>query len=250
MSLLVSNLNFGYNKKEYVLKNISFEAKERELIALLGPNGCGKTTLIKCINRILNIFSGSITLDNHNLLLLKRRLLARLIAYVPQILKTDAGHTVLDMIIMGRKPYIDWRLKDSDIDAALKVLQKLNMECCANIHFPELSGGQKQKILIARALVQDARICLFDEPISFLDIKNQLEIMNMLRDIVRKENKTVIMVVHDLNTAYRYSDKTLLLQHGKVHSFGNTRDVLTRQNIKSVYGIDIKIIEDKYIVPA
>lgn len=248
MVLRVSGIDFAYAKTP-VLNAVSFEAHSGELIALLGPNGCGKTTLIKCINGILAPSCGTVTLDGEKVAAMKGTDRARRIAYVPQMTHTDTGGTVLDTVIMGRKPYITWKLANADIDAALAVLRKLNMEETANLQYTDLSGGQKQKVIIARALAQNPSVYLFDEPTSFLDIKNQVEIMKITHDIVRYENKIVIMVIHDINMALRYAGRSLLLREGRVKAFGGTRAILTPKNIKDVYEIDTELINGIYIVP-
>jgi iron complex transport system ATP-binding protein len=181
MALTISHIQFAYHKKQIVLHDMSLEAKQGELVSLVGPNGCGKTTFMKCANRILDARRGSMELDGIDLFSLKRPEMARRFAYVPQMLEGAIAGTVLDMVIMGRKPYINWRLTDEDIDTGIHTLQKLGMEAFANYLYNDLSGGQKQKVLIARALAQNPFVYLFDEPTSFLDIKNQIEIMNMMK---------------------------------------------------------------------
>lgn len=155
----------------------------------------------------------------------------------------------MDVVMMGRRPYIKWRVSDMDVEIVLAVLKDLALEELAHEQFQELSGGQKQKILIARALVQKPELYLFDEPISFLDIKNQIDIMELARKMVEKENKAVIMVVHDLNMAMRYSDQIILLKSGEVEAAGLPKSVLNQKHIKEVYGVDTRIIEDQFITP-
>jgi iron complex transport system ATP-binding protein len=250
MSLSVASIEFEYRKNRPVLRGLSLEAGRGELVSIAGPNGCGKTTFIKCINRVLNAPSGSATLEGRDIFSMHRSDIAREIGYVPQMAHGMMSGTVLDMVILGRKPYIKWRLCESDIDAALAALKQIDMAPLANIPFNDLSGGQKQKVLIARALAQNPAVFLFDEPTSFLDIKNQYEIMNIMRGAVTNEHKIVIMAVHDLNMAMRYSDKVLLLDNGRGVAFGSPHEVLTADNIRLVYGIDVTIIDGRYIVPS
>jgi iron complex transport system ATP-binding protein len=249
LELQVKDLKFGYTKKALVVKGISFSARSGQLISLIGPNGSGKTTIVKCINKILTPQSGSVVFDGRNILKLPPLEMAKSIAYVPQFTNSYISGSVMDVVMMGRRPYIKWRVSDTDVEIVLDVLKKLELEELAHEQFEELSGGQKQKILIARALVQKPEIYLFDEPISFLDIKNQLDIMELARNMVVQENKTVIMVVHDLNMAMRYSDQVILLKAGEIEASGLPQDVLNHDHIRRVYGVKTKILEDNFIAP-
>lgn len=249
MELHVKDLKFGYTKKALVVKTVSFAAQSGQLISLIGPNGSGKTTIVKCINKILTPQSGSVMLDGQNVQEIPPLEMARQIAYVPQFTNSYLSGSVMDVVMMGRRPYIKWRVSDEDVEIVLNVLKELDLEQLVHQQFEELSGGQKQKILIARALVQRPELYLFDEPISFLDIKNQIDIMELARNMVVKQNKTVIMVVHDLNMAMRYSDQVILLKSGEIEAAGLPREVLNHDHIQSVYGVRTKIIENNFIAP-
>jgi iron complex transport system ATP-binding protein len=248
MALTISNIHFSYHGEAEVLHGVSLCAKAGELVSVVGPNGCGKTTFIKCINRILKPDKGSVTFNGTDLGTIKRNELAKITGYVPQMSGGVIGSSVMDTILMGRKPYITWCIKESDIQGAVDILKKLDMEDMANIPYSNLSGGQKQKALFARALVQNPEVFLLDEPMSFLDIKNQLEIIGITKKLLIAENKIVIMVLHDLNLAMRYSDKAALMYRGNIVFFDTPRQVLTVKNIKNVYGVDVRIIDEQYIV--
>ena len=247
MNLNVTKIKFAYGKKD-ILNELSFSCKKGEVISIVGPNGSGKTTLLKCINRILHAREGSVNIGENDVFKMKYEDVAQNIAYVPQMLKENFSVDVIDIVLMGRTPHIKWKVADKDLDIVINVMKKLGIEDLAYEKYSSLSGGQKQKVLIARALAQDTDIYLLDEPISFLDIKNQIEVMNEARKVAKEENKIVIMVIHDLNMAKRYSDKIVLMNHGKVVDFGESREVLNCKNIKMVYGVDIDIIND-YIIP-
>ncbi|MDR2499689.1 MAG: ABC transporter ATP-binding protein [Treponema sp.] len=249
MALRVSHIQFGYTAKELTVKDISFEAARGALVCVAGPNGCGKTTFIKCVNRILPARAGSVELDGVNLWALPSSRLARHIAYVPQFSGMTLAGSTLETVILGRRPYINWRLSNEDIETAIGILSRLGMASCASKNFSELSGGQKQKALIARALAQNPDIYLLDEPTSALDIKNQFEIMDMMKEITSAENKIAVMVMHDLSLAMRKSDLVLLLNGGSLAAFGPPREVLTRGRVKEVWDMDVRIIDEKYIVP-
>ena len=195
MRLDVKNLDFGYAKKVQILHNINFSAESGQLVSLIGPNGSGKTTIIKCINQILSPQSGQILLDGTNIHTMRTMELAKKVGYVPQMTKNFMGGTVLDAVLMGRRPYIKWKITDYDVTLVLEILKKLEITHLAHKEYESLSGGQKQKVLIARALAQDPDVYLFDEPTSFLDIKNQLEIMNMAKELVHQHHKLVKEII-------------------------------------------------------
>jgi iron complex transport system ATP-binding protein len=241
MALVVSHICFSYQKNVSVLSDVSLAAKRGELISIIGKNGCGKSTFIKCINRILIAHEGSITLDGIDLFALHPKERARYMSYVPQVSHIDTGGTVLDIALLGRKPYLNWILSDTDIDIALKVLKSINMDEFATHLFSNLSGGQKQKVLLARAIIQDPHVLLLDEPTNFLDIQNQIEIMDIMQRTVKTEHKIAFMVVHDLNLAFHYSDKVLLLEQGRSFAFDTPEKVLTAKNIKNIFGVSVKI---------
>lgn len=252
MHLQVENIIFGYSKKQTILHGVGFEAESGQLISLIGPNGSGKTTLLKCINRIHEPRSGSIHVDGVSIDRLSQAQVAQHIGYVPQMARNYIPATVLDTVIMGRRPFIKWNISDSDVSLALETLERVGAAHLAHKDFEALSGGQKQKVLIARAMAQQPDIFLFDEPISFLDIKNQLAVMEMAQDMVKRQNKIVIMVVHDLNMALRYSDKILLLKDGKIVARGKPETVLCEKNVADVYDVRVKIIEEelgKHMIP-
>ena len=169
MRLDVKNLNFGYTKKVQILHNINFSVESGQLVSLIGPNGSGKTTIIKCINQILSPQSGQIFLDGTNVHTMRTMELAKKVGYVPQMTKNFMGGTVLDAVLMGRRPYIKWKITDYDVTLVLEILKKLEITHLAHKEYEALSGGQKQKVLIARALAQNPDVYLFDEPTSFLD---------------------------------------------------------------------------------
>ena len=245
MSLKIENINFGY-KTKHILNDVCLDVEFGKVVSIIGPNGSGKTTFIKCINKILKPKRGSVKLNGEDLYLMKQEDIAKKIAYVPQMTNDFFSGTVMDLVIMGRKPYIKWNISDKDIQIVLDILDSMDIIHLADKFYSELSGGQKQKVLIARALAQDTDIYLLDEPISFLDIKNQIEVMQMSRELA-KRGKIVIIVVHDLNMAMKYSDKILLLENGSVIAQGKPKDVLTQENIKKVYDVNVDI-KDNYII--
>lgn len=236
----IKNLSFSYKDKE-ILNNISFTAQDGECVGILGNNGAGKSTLITCINRLKKPKTGQIFIDNENIGDITRLELAKKIAYVSQ--KADISETtVFDYVQLGRKPYIKWSLKQSDVDLCTKTLENLGLYHLQLRKLHELSGGELQKIVLARALVQQPRVLLLDEPTSNLDPKNQYEMMNLVHKIAKEQNITVLIVIHDLNLALHCCDKFYFLKDGKGYSYGGI-ETITHETIENVYGINAKVKE-------
>ncbi|WP_290596317.1 MULTISPECIES: ABC transporter ATP-binding protein [unclassified Archaeoglobus] len=236
--ITVKNLSFSYNS-EPVLNDLNFEAREGEVIFILGPNGSGKTTLLKCIAGILKP-RGAILVENQSLNDISKRELAKKLAYVPQ--RGDTGFlTVFDVILLGRKPYMGFGPTNEDYRIVKDVMSLLSLEKLAFRRLNELSGGELQKVMIARALAQRPRILLLDEPTNNLDVKNQIEIMRLIRKIAKESNISVISTMHDLNLASLYADRILMIKNGKIFASGGI-EVLNKENIKAVYGVDVEVV--------
>ncbi|MEA1963972.1 MAG: ABC transporter ATP-binding protein [Candidatus Aerophobetes bacterium] len=240
MKLKIQELNFRYDSR-LVLKEIGLEVEEGEILTLVGPNGSGKTTLLRCIMGILNPERGYILIDGKLISKIKRKELARRIAYVPQSEPTSFPTTVFDTILMGRKPYLNWNPSVKDFRIVSEALHLLGLKEFALRDLNELSGGEKQKVLIARAIVQEPETMLLDEPTSNLDLKHQLEILEIVKNLVKEKAISVIMAMHDLNLASRYSDKLVMLKNGKIFGIGIPKQVITSENMKSVYGVEAVI---------
>ena len=238
MILEVDGVEFQYKSKE-VLKNIKFELKRNEILSILGPNGVGKTTLLKCMNAILKPKRGTVLIENEDVLKLEQIEIARRLGYVPQRCE-PARLTAFDAILLGRMPHIKWNITTEDVMIVEDTIKKLNLEEMALRYIDEMSGGELQKIGIARAIAQNPKLLLLDEPTSSLDLKNQLEILDTVREVVRKENVSAIMTMHDLNLAFRYSDKFLFLKNGTIFAAGKMEDI-TPDIIREVYGVPVTI---------
>ena len=248
MEVKFNQLHFGYSRRREVLHGIDLTLPANKFVAILGPNGCGKTTLVKQINRILRAQSGTVQVGNQLVSQLEPSELAKIIAYVPQMTSGVMNGSVMDTVMLGRRPYIQWKPSDLDLEIVSKALIRLNISHLSQRLFNQLSGGQKQTVLIARALAQAPEIYLFDEPVSFLDVKNQLEIMAIGRELVEQDGKTVIMVLHDLNMALRFADHVVIMKDGNVFAQGAPRDVITEENILAVYGTHAEIKNREYVI--
>ncbi|MDI6917372.1 MAG: ABC transporter ATP-binding protein [Thermoplasmatales archaeon] len=241
VKIRVENVSFSYDSVK-VLKDITFEV-DNEILGIIGPNGSGKTTLLKCISSILKPRTGTIMLDNNELFTLNRKEIARSIGVVPQTASITFPLTVIDIVLMGRNPHKK-RLEfetEKDIRIAENSLKATGIRHLANRLITELSGGELQKVIVARALAQEPKILLLDEPTAHLDINHQLEILEFIRNLNTEEKITVISVFHDLNLAARFCDKLILLNQGKIYSIGNIDEVLIAENIRNVYNVNVNI---------
>ena len=251
MRLQIKDLVFSYGSTR-ILDRITMELGSSEVLGIVGPNGAGKSTLIRCIDQILVPEHGTVLLDGQDMKTMSRMEIAKRIGYVPQSVSTVFPATVFDTVLMGRRPHLGWRSSEEDIDMVLEVLTMLKIKSLAMRDFNEISGGQQQKVLIARALAQDSGIILLDEPTSNLDIKHQLEVMEIMRELVRKKEISVMMAIHDLNLAARYSDRIIMLNGGSIRDAGDPGSVLTAENIQSVYGVEVIVkheADKPYIIP-
>jgi iron complex transport system ATP-binding protein len=238
INLNVNDISFSYNGCS-VLEKVCFHVDKGELLVVLGPNGAGKTTLLKCINAIHKPEKGSVLVGEDNVFKMSQNEIAKLLGYVPQRLEA-ARLTVFDSILMGRKPYIRWRVSEKDIRMVDAVIRRLSLCDLSLRHIDRLSGGELQKVAIARALVQEPGVLLFDEPTSSLDLKNQLDILRTIRNVVKKHRVSAVMTMHDLNTAMRYADKFLFLKEGSICACGGWMSI-TPEIIEMVYGVAVEI---------
>ena len=236
MILNVEELKFLYRNRE-ILENVALEVNHGEMVAILGPNGVGKTTLLKCLNRILKPRSGQVYLDGAEVGSLDTGEIARRAGYVPQRVETGRL-TAFDAVLLGRRPHIKWDVTSHDLSIVDAVFTRLSMESLRLSYIDEMSGGELQKIAIARALVQEPRILLLDEPTSSLDLKNQVEILSTIHGIVREHGIAAVMTMHDLNQAFRYADRFIFLKNGRIHFQGDRRSV-SPMMIEEVYGLPV-----------
>jgi len=237
--LEVRNLDVYY-KSRRILKQINFSANKGEFIGLIGANGSGKTTLLKAVVRILKPEDGCILFDGKNIIRMSTKEIAKNIAVVPQSISINFDFTVEEIVLMGRTPYINSHEKIDDIKIAAQSMKHTNTYHLKDRLITEISGGELQRVVIARALAQEPRILLLDEPTSHLDLKYQIEILELLKSFSRK-GLIIIAVIHDLNMAAYYCDKILLLKTGAISSIGSPQQVLTANNIGHAFGIEVQI---------
>ena len=238
MILNVDNIRFSYNSHP-VIENVSFSLERGRLLAILGVNGAGKSTLLKCLNRVLRPQSGSILLGEENLHRLSQNAIARRMGYVPQQ-HPQTELTVYESILLGRRPHMGLTVGQTDYAVVDRTIQRMGLSRLALRPVCELSGGEMQKVMIARALAQAPAILLFDEPTSNLDLKNQLEVMTLIRGVVSDQGLMAIVAIHDLNLAVRFADHFLFIRDHRIHALVG-RDELTAETIAQVYGVDVQI---------
>jgi iron complex transport system ATP-binding protein len=245
MILSVYGVSFSYGRNE-ILKNIEFRVDGGEVVSILGENGSGKSTLLRTINRILKPHKGTVLIDGRAIRKMSRKEIAKTIGYMPQ--KSNGVYcNVFEAILLGRKPHIGWHISKKDMETVRLILAMMNLEKYAMRYTNELSGGELQKVILARALAQEPQILLLDEPINHLDIKNQLEVMELLRNITKKMNLVSMVVMHDINTALRFSDKFLMIRDGEVVASGD-KNIMNPENIRKVFNVDV-IIEEISGIP-
>ncbi|MBS3808353.1 MAG: ABC transporter ATP-binding protein [Bacteroidales bacterium] len=250
MNLSIHNITFSYNGWP-VLDEVTEEIGKGSFVAIVGPNGSGKSTLLRCIDGILKPQKGRVLLEEKDIHHLDRPSRARTFGYVPQESNHTPPATVFDAVLMGRKPYIGWRVREKDKQITSRIIHQLNIEDIAMKDVNKLSGGQRQRVFIARALAQQPEILLLDEPTANLDLRHQLEVLQLLGS-VSQDNITTLVAIHDLNLAAQYCSHFIMLKEGKIFSSGG-REILTKENIEALYDIEVNIFhaDNKiFFVPA
>tara|TARA_B100000575_G_C23120736_1_gene648520 strand:+ start:870 stop:1730 length:861 start_codon:yes stop_codon:yes gene_type:complete len=247
----VTNLSFSYGRNT-VLDDISFSVEPNCLVAVLGINGTGKSTLIKCLNKINKIDSGLVKICGYPIDQLSINELAKFAAYVPQKVATSFPIDVYDVILLGRRPYINWNVSESDRKIVSNVIKQLSLENFAFRKFHTLSGGEQQKAIVAKAIVQQPKVYLFDEPTSNLDLFNQYEILKQIKELVSdKQNScSAIVAMHDINLASKFADKIMILHESKIFCYDEPRVALNSAAISEVYRVNAQVaISEELGVP-
>ena len=239
----VKRLNQYYGDHK-VLSDVTFTAEPGEMIAVLGPNGSGKSTLVKTLCRILGYREGSVQWDGLEVDTVDAREFAKNVAYIPQDDSAIGYNRVFDSVLIGRRPHTDFNYGPRDLEKAADAVHLMGLDNISDKTLNTISGGQRQKVHIARAIAQDPRMFVLDEPTSALDPKNQNVTMRIMNAIRTRTGAGIIIALHDLNLALRYCEKTLLVKDGTVFAFGKTTEILTEETIFRVYGIHCRIHED------
>lgn len=242
MSIKVNHLSFSYGKKQ-VLHDISFSVEKGEFLSILGPNGAGKSTLFRCILGLLPDYSGEVLINENNVKNLSVRSTARQIAYIPQSSHCIFHYSVADIVLMGRTNRVSIFKSPGkkDLQLCLDALEKIGIADLKDRDFQNLSGGEQQLVLIARALVQDAPVLLLDEPTANLDFGNQILVLEQAKKLAR-EGYTVIQTSHHPEQSYLFSDRILAMRDGKIVSDGKPPQVLTSEMMRQLYGVRVNVV--------
>ncbi len=242
------NVSTGYGEK-VVLKDVSFSVEKGEAVALIGSNGTGKSTLIKCVSGILPLLAGNIQICGKDLRRLKAKERAQMVAVVPQSYYVDYDFAVEDIVMMGRNPYLGFGKKESSEDVAIveKAMKMTHTDVFAGRGYNELSGGERQRVVLARAIAQQPKIILLDEPTSALDIHHQIEVMELIQELNQKEQITILSVLHDINLASRYCNRIVMLKDGKVSADGTPEEIVNRNAMESLYNMKLLIRENSLL---
>ncbi len=253
--LEVRGIHFRHQRNESdILKGVDFRVQAGGMTTILGPNGSGKTTLFKCITGLWKQQRGEILFENKDISRISHAERAKIFAVVPQEHEPPFPYSVLDVVLMGRVSHVGLFSSPSKHDylKAEEATEIVGINHLKDRPYTKISGGEKQLVLIARALAQESPILLLDEPTSHLDFRNQVIVLNKVKEIVRQRGLTVLMTLHDPNLAMLFSEKVVMLNDGHVVSNGSPQEVITEDNLKSVYKIDVSVInwnETKIIYP-
>ncbi len=235
----LQNVSLGYHHRP-VLKDITFHVMPGEMVGLIGPNGSGKSTVIRALTRIITPQKGQILLDGRDISSIERHHLARMVGVVPQLPLLPSAFTGFEVVLMGRNPHLGLfeHEKMQDIEIAWRAMEMTGTQDLARRSAGELSGGQIQCLLIARALAQQTEAILLDEPTANLDIGRQIEILDLIKGLCRQQNLAVLAALHDLNLASQYCNRLVLISNGRLYKHGTPSEVVTSENIQEVYGAD------------
>jgi iron complex transport system ATP-binding protein len=236
----VDSIFFRYHQ-DWVLHDISFQVRKGEFVGVIGPNGSGKTTLLKILYRLLSPQQGEVLFDHLSLKKMNRGEIAKKIAVVAQETYPAFPFRVIEMVLMGRSPYLGHLMFESpkDLEIAKKAMEWTEILPISQRPIDELSGGERKRVYLARALAQEPEVILLDEPTTNLDIHHQVESLDLVLSLNREKGLTILMASHDLNLASEYCDRLILLQHGGIFHMGPPEEVMTRENIEKVYGCQV-----------
>jgi ABC-type cobalamin/Fe3+-siderophores transport system ATPase subunit len=241
--LRIEKLTVLYGSR-LALKDVSLEVNSGEVVGLIGPNGAGKSTLLRAVSGIIPIQGGSVSVDGADLLSLSTMQRARFLAVVPQAASLPPAYSAWETVLMGRTPYLNFlgQVSARDEQIARKSLEKVDALDLAERRVGELSGGEQQRVLLARALAQSTPILLLDEPTVHLDLQHQVRLMENVRELAHKENLAVLIALHDLNLAAQYADRAVLLVDGQIKSAGTPREVLNPETISAAYHLPVRVV--------
>lgn len=243
--LAAARITLGYDDRT-VVEDLTLTVPTGKVTAVIGPNACGKSTLLRALGRMLRPKAGAVTLDGRDLRSWKARALAREVAFLPQTPQAPGGITVAELVGRGRHPHQQWwrQWSAADRDAVSRSLARTGTEELADRPIDELSGGQRQRVWIAMVLAQNTDLMLLDEPTTYLDVAHQVEVLDLVRGLNRSEQRTVVVVLHDLNQATRYADHLVVMEDGAIVQEGDPAQVLTAELVERVFGLASVVVDD------
>jgi iron complex transport system ATP-binding protein len=241
----MKKIKAGYSA-EPVLREITGEINEADFCMIIGPNGAGKSTLLKTILGFLPLMDGDISIRGRSLQLWQNKELAKLISYIPQELTMQFDYPIYEMVLMGRFPYLGyWQTYSAkDREYCEQALYKMDLNQMKDKMYSQLSGGEKQRVAVARALAQQAQVLLMDEAFSHLDLNHQMELMKILKQINKEEKKTVVVVSHNVNLAAEYSQRVIMIKNGNILADGSPEEVITAENLSKLYNAKMQIVKN------
>ncbi|HLF01038.1 MAG TPA: heme ABC transporter ATP-binding protein [Anaerolineales bacterium] len=243
-TLTIAHLFAGYNSRA-VLHDVSLTLNAGEVVALVGPNGAGKSTLIRAVSGVVAASRGEVMLDGVNVLQASPVERAKTIAVVPQMIHLPEAFTVGEIVLMGRTPHLPFWAGESkhDCEVAWSAMKRTRIESLVERRVSDLSGGEQQRVVIARALAQEPKALLFDEPTAHLDLKYQIDVLELARSLAKEGGLAILMTMHDLNQAAVYADRVALMQNGEIVAQGSAREVFTAEQLSSVYDVRVAVSE-------
>ncbi len=246
MAIRAEGITLGYGDKR-IIEDLDIHIPAGSFCSVIGPNGCGKSTLVKGLSRNLKLLSGSVEINNTSLRSFDTKLLAKKLAYVAQAPHIPDQFAVKELVAHGRFPHLHWmgRLTAHDHEVIAWAMEMTEISRYAERELTQLSGGERQRAWIAMALAQEAEILLMDEPTTYLDIAHQFQTLELVDRLQKETNRTVLMVLHDLNQAARYSDKIFVMHEGRLVAQGRPEEIMTSELLQDVFSIETRIIRDE-----
>lgn len=244
--IVIDHVDFGYSEDHIVLHDINLEIHKPGLYCIIGPNGVGKSTMVKCVSKIVTPLKGQVLLDGEDVAKMSHKDVAKKVGFVPAFSQDAFSMTVINTILIGRYNHQSWGSNKNDLEIVYKTMKLLHIENLGMRKYNALSAGQHQKVSIARGLVQEPDVLILDEPTANLDVKYQVYVMEMLRAIAIERQMVIMTICHDLNITSKYAHKVIMLARpGKIHAVGTPEEVLTQENIREVYGINCRVQMDE-----
>ena len=243
--LEVKGLTCGYSPDKPIIRDVSFTIDEPAFVCIIGPNGVGKSTLVRCLDGLIKPMSGTVSVMGKPLEEYSLKELAKIVGYVPVMRADSNTMKVIEAVIVGRYAHQKVKTTRRDIEIAVKALRSMEIEDLAQQNVDELSAGQHQKVAVSRGLAQEPKILILDEPTANLDVRHQVYVSAFLKKLSALSGMTVVMISHDLNLASKYADTLIVMERpGVVHSIGRPEDIVTREMVRRVYGVDCDIADD------